>query len=215
MPLALKSLPLSHHEHIPTLHPPSPSGRSVKGRGPQCLEPFTAVNRTWESPMWLSPRHTHKLTHIQIVCCDMTGCCMNPVPTSSPTALASHTCTCAHTYTPTRATAGFYCFLLVPFHPFSHKFSFWWFGWWIWMKTFFSIFGFYVSLSLRAPDSRKNRSSYGYNQVIARVQNNTNCFNWCSWLRNTSYVIFFFVWLFSAWVFIASVLSVFIYTEYI
>lgn len=69
---------LTHHELSPTTTtttnpttphtPPSPSGRSVKGRGPQCLEPFTAVNRTWESPMWLSPRHTQILIHTHTNC---------------------------------------------------------------------------------------------------------------------------------------------------
>lgn len=57
---------LPQHTHIynKPSQPPSPSGRRAKGRGPQSLEPFTAVNRTWESPMWSSPRNALLLTRV-------------------------------------------------------------------------------------------------------------------------------------------------------
>lgn len=111
------SLPLTHME-TPT--PPSPSGRGVKARGPQFLEPFTAVNRTWESPMWLSPRHAHTYKLFAVIWQQAAAWILCRLPLSL---LHAHTYT--HIHKPT-GTSWFLLFfwweggLFVPFPPFHH-----------------------------------------------------------------------------------------------
>lgn len=99
--------------------PPSPSGRSVKARGPQFLEPFTAVNRTWESPMWLSPRHAHTYKLFAVIWQQAAAWILCRLPLSL---LHAHTYT--HMHKPNR-TSWFLLFfwweggLFVPFPHFT------------------------------------------------------------------------------------------------